>query len=159
MTGLPAEETLWTGSPALRNAWPALLAAAVCVLSGPGLYVYGAGLWALAAPAAGGAILGAAWLKLRSVRFVVTSQRVIAARGLLSRERVEVELGDIRQLSLKQTFGQRLLGVGDIEVESSGGPDVEIRIAAVARCADVMETIRQARLASPKGPPPAPIQS
>ncbi|MBI4349121.1 MAG: PH domain-containing protein [Elusimicrobia bacterium] len=147
MTGA-AEETLWSGSPALRTAWPALALAGASVLGAPALYVYGAGLWCLGAPVLGGVLFGAAWLKTRMHRYVVTSQRVIAVAGFLSRSRVEIELSDIRQLTLKQSLGQRLLGVGDIEIESAGGGEVEIRVAAIARPAEVLESIRRARLST-----------
>lgn len=150
-----AEATVWSGNPALRNAWPALALAASTVLCAPALYVYGAGAWSLAALAVGGVLFGTAWVKSRARRYIVTSQRVIAVHGIFSRNRVEIELADIRQMSLKQSFGQRLLGVGDIEIESAGGGEVEIRIASIARPADVLECIRQARLAAPKAATPS----
>ncbi len=152
----PAEDVLWEGGPALREFWPALALALTAVLVTPALYVWGAGKWSLLAPASGAGVFAAAWLKNRSRRYAVTSQRGIATTGFLSRRRVEVELSDIRQITLKQSFGQRLLGMGDVEIESAGGAEVELSLAGVARPSDVMEIVRKARLTSPRAAPPFP---
>ncbi|MBI4425270.1 MAG: PH domain-containing protein [Elusimicrobia bacterium] len=151
----PAERILWSGGPALRNWWPALGLGAACLASTAALFVYGAGAASLAGPVLGAALALSAFLRSRTRRYILTSQRIIAVAGLLSRRRSEVELGDIRHLSLAQSLGQRLLGVGDILIESSGGPEVEVRVAAVARPAELLERIRQARLARarPASPP------
>lgn len=155
----PEERTVWAGGPALRNWWPTLALAAACLLSTPALFVYGAGVASVAGPALAAALLASAWLRSRLRRYVLTSQRVIATQGLLSRKRSEVELADIRHLSLEQSLGQRLLGVGDLRIESSGGSDVEVRVAGIARAGELMERIRQSRLSSKTAPPPAPLES
>ena len=159
----PAEETLWEGSPALRNQWPLLLAAAACAAGGVGLRVHmrgpvGVGRFAWIGAALGALLAAAAWARRRAVRYVVTSERVIATAGLLSRERAEVELTDIRQIGLVQSLGQRLLGVGTVTCDSATGEGVEIRLEAVADPSDVLELIRGARVErrARAGAPPAP---
>lgn len=148
----PAERELWRGNPALRNWWPSLAVAGALAVAVLPLYVYGLGRWAAVAPLLAAALAAAVAVRSRVQAYRLSSQRLRSSKGLLAVECSEVELGDIRNLKLRQSLAQRLLGVGDIEIESSGGPGVEIRLESIARPADVMELIRQARLALPARP-------
>ena len=70
-------------------------------------------------------IVAAAWLivtlvKWRTTYFVVTSHRVISRRGALARNSVEIPLDRIANVNFKQTIFERLLGVGDLLIESAG---------------------------------------
>lgn len=46
----------------------------------------------------------------------LTSQRIILQQGFISRQTQEIELYRIKGVSLKQSFWDRLLGVGDVEI-------------------------------------------
>ena len=41
-------------------------------------------------------------------------------KGLLSKERIEIKLNMIRSVKVNQSFFQRIFGVGDLEIYSSG---------------------------------------
>ncbi len=154
------ERTLWKACTSLRKFWATYAACALLVLVQPAVYVWGlpvqVGFTFLGI--AGAAVL-ACWINSKKRTYVLTDQRIIGFTGLLARERVEIELSDIRQMTLKQGLLQRVLGAGDIEIESAGGSEVELRLEWVAAPNDVMETVRNARLTSPRVPPPFPAAS
>jgi uncharacterized membrane protein YdbT with pleckstrin-like domain len=119
-----AEEVVLVGRPHWWAVTPPLaaLAAAVAVLVT--VAVGGAPDWA---------VLGLALLTLvvlgrlvaRSLRWfgtwhVVTSERLVCRTGVLGRRATEVPLELVDALSLDQTLLQRLVGTGDLVVESAG---------------------------------------
>lgn len=75
--------------------------------------------------ALGALVVSAAWLivtlvKWRTTYFVVTSHRVISRRGAVARNSVEIPLDRIANVNFTQTILERLLGVGDLLIESAG---------------------------------------
>jgi membrane protein YdbS with pleckstrin-like domain len=52
--------------------------------------------------------------------YAVTTSRVIVQRGLLSRDFDEIPVTMVRAMDVHQSFGQRLLGFGTIQVTSEG---------------------------------------
>ncbi len=81
--------------------------------------------WVLAAMVA----LPALWtiarlLEWRSVRFVVTSSRLIYRRGVLRRDVVQLRLHRVAEVHLRQTLRGRLIGYGQLvfEVAGADGP-------------------------------------
>lgn len=155
--GAPEERDLWRAGTSLKKFWATYLVCLLLLVSQPALYVWGVPLYVgLSLAAIAAAAVGGTWVAAKRRTYLLTDQRIIGFRGLLARERVEIELSDIRQMTLKQALGQRLLGAGDIDIESAGGSEVELKIEWVSAPADVMETIRKARLAPPRVPPPFP---
>lgn len=72
------------------------------------------------------AIIGsAAWLivdlvRWRTTYFVVTSHRVIYREGVLARQGVEIPLERVNNVNFSQGIFERMLGVGDLLIESGG---------------------------------------
>lgn len=67
----------------------------------------------------------AVWLLLKFVSwtrtyFVVTDQRVVYRTGVLSRHGVEIPLERINNLNFHQKIFERVIGAGDLEVQSAG---------------------------------------
>ncbi|HEX5616254.1 MAG TPA: PH domain-containing protein [Acidimicrobiia bacterium] len=60
------------------------------------------------------------FLQWRFTYFVVTSERVIYRTGVLSRRGVEIPLERINNINFNQGILERLLGTGDLEIESAG---------------------------------------
>jgi uncharacterized membrane protein YdbT with pleckstrin-like domain len=85
-------------------------------------------------------------LARRSIRWLITSDRLIEQRGILATVRREVELQDIRSIEVSRTFIQRLLGLGDVLVASAASADYLIRLGVVHDPDGVAETVRKARL-------------
>jgi uncharacterized membrane protein YdbT with pleckstrin-like domain len=71
------------------------------------------------------AVAWAIWLLLKFISwtrtyFVVTDQRVMYRTGVLSRHGVEVPLERINNLNFHQRMFERMIGAGDLEIQSAG---------------------------------------
>lgn len=58
-------------------------------------------------------------LQLRFTNFVLTTDRVIYRRGIISKHGVEIPLDSINAIHFSQRFWERLLGLGDLRVDSA----------------------------------------
>lgn len=125
----PEEEVRWVGRPGLhRQVGP--LAVAV------GLFLFGVALAATLPPehrwlspvAIGLALLvGAlAYLRYWGVEYVVTSEEVAAKRGVVGRTVTTVRLDRVQHTAYDQSPLQRLLGYGDVRVDTAGGGGTEL---------------------------------
>jgi uncharacterized membrane protein YdbT with pleckstrin-like domain len=94
-------------------------------------------------------------VKRLSARYTVTDQRVRASLGLFARRVDEVEVSDIRNVVLTQSFFERLVGTGTVGLSTSAGDGVEVVLVGVPGAESVKEAVRRARLDAPK-PAPAP---
>ncbi len=91
------------------------------------------------------------WLfRTRFESLSITSERTIWSRGILDRETSEVQHDDVRNIQLKQTIFDRILGVGRIAISSAGQDDMEIDIRGVPNPSQVADTVRscQARMSN-----------
>lgn len=59
-------------------------------------------------------------LQNKSSRLSVTKDHVLHEKGLLSKERSEVDIDGIRTVKVKQSFSNRIFGTGTIELYTSG---------------------------------------
>lgn len=64
--------------------------------------------------------LGIQYLQWRLTNFVVTTQRVIYRTGVLRRHGVEIPLTRINNIVFEQRWFERLIGAGDLIIESAG---------------------------------------
>lgn len=151
MSGPSPEKTLWTGRPSFWNFWPSLAIGDLLILLAAALW------WADRARFAPWALAGAApfyviaILKRASVAYAVTDQRVRSATGVLGRRVDEVEVGDIRDIVLTQSFFERLVGIGTVTVATAAGEESTLALHGVAGAETVKETIRSARRAAAGG--------
>ena len=81
--------------------------------------------WMSSAMVLGALVPSVAWLVVRIVEwrttyFVVTNHRLISRQGVLARNSVEIPLDRIANVNFKQSIFERLVGVGDILIESAG---------------------------------------
>ncbi len=79
-------------------------------------------------------------VKWRTTYFVVTTERIIFRQGVVAREGVEIPLDRMANVNFKQTALERLLGVGDILLQS-GGEDGEQTFSDISRPDEVQKTI------------------
>lgn len=107
----------------------------VVVLAGAvAAYAYGAPApvaWLLPAVL----VVALAWLMARYARWattslVVTNRRIIHRQGVVARSRREIPLGQLTDISYRQTIFGRVIGAGDLVVRSAGseGPEVFPRV-------------------------------
>ena len=70
-------------------------------------------------------VVWAAWVVIkyldwRFTHFVITSERVIFRTGVLSKRGVEIPLGRINNINFSQRIWERMIGAGDLQIESAG---------------------------------------
>ena len=107
--------------------------------------VTGAGL-PLAIPCAAVALAAVLWLLTWKVRTLgeglkITTKRTIDEHGLFSRDTSDVLHVDIKNIQIKQTFAERLLGIGQIAMSSSAENEEEIVIRDVPNPEKVRQII------------------
>jgi len=73
-------------------------------------------------PALGlGLLIFLVWhLKNKASKLIVTDKEVLFEKGLLSKERSEVNISSIRTVKIKQSFFNRIFGTGTIELYTAG---------------------------------------
>ena len=70
-------------------------------------------------------VVWAGWVALkyfdwRFTHFVLTTERVIFRTGVLAKRGVEIPLGRINNINFNQGVWERMIGAGDLEIESAG---------------------------------------
>ena len=71
------------------------------------------------------------WLDTRATTLTITNRRTILRCGLLSKRTEEVMHAHVRNIMVEQSLFQRLFGVGEIGISSSGEAGIEITAAGV----------------------------
>jgi uncharacterized membrane protein YdbT with pleckstrin-like domain len=64
--------------------------------------------------------LGTRWARWATTNFVVTSDRLIYRHGVLSKSGIEIPLDRVNTIFFNQSIFERLLGSGDLVIESAG---------------------------------------
>ena len=78
-------------------------------------------LWATVAVALAWAVwLGARLVSWQTTHFVVTNERLVFRSGILAKHSRDIPLDKINDLESRQTFFERMLGAGDLLIESAG---------------------------------------
>lgn len=93
-------------------------------------------------------VVCAAWLLVRYLRwvttyFVVTSDRVIYREGVLRKVGVQIPLERVNNVNFNQTIFERMLGAGDLLIES-GGEDGTQRFTDIKHPDRVTNVIHEA---------------
>ncbi len=76
-------------------------------------------------PLAAGLLVYATWVVLAYLRwtythFVVTDRRVISRSGIVSKRGTEIPLERINNIDFSQRIFERMIGAGDLDIESAG---------------------------------------
>jgi len=139
----PAETLVWKGSPSqwtnFGSYFFSLLVAAIIAAAyfltpaGPLLLI------ALAGPL--GYIL-VRWLGTRSNVYEVTTERIRSSSGVFSRRTTELELYRVRDYTVVEPFWLRLIGRGDLIIESADRTSPHFVIHAVPGVAALKDQIR-----------------
>lgn len=99
------------------------------------------------APVAGERVLweGRSFLSLTK-HYRITTERVRFSQGLFNKEREDIELIKIQDIDQKQTFGERLINVGDIVIHSHDSSNPTLMMENVGDVQRVHEILRRAML-------------
>jgi uncharacterized membrane protein YdbT with pleckstrin-like domain len=84
--------------------------------------------------------LASRYLKWISTHFVITSQRLIFRQGLIAKTGIEIPLERVNNVNFSQGIVERLLGAGDLLIES-GGEDGQQRFTDIRRPEEVQNLI------------------
>ena len=81
------------------------------------------------------------FLKCKATRLEFAGNDLILERGLLSKERTEMNVSTVRTVKVQQSFFNRVFGVGTISVFTAGD-DAEIQVAGIPRPHDLRDLIK-----------------
>ena len=110
------------------------------------------------------ALLWAFWRAVtwRTTHFVITTDRLIYRSGVFAKRGIQIPLERVNNVNFKQGILERIVGAGDLLVESAG-EDGQQRFTDIRRPAQVQNLIhaqmeghfqRRASYAAPPPPPP-----
>ncbi len=107
----------------MKTVWLAYGLAALVLVAGIWLYYeYGQNqpAWLMAIPLLAFLPALKMHLKRRLVSLRLVDDHLILENGFLSRMQRTVDTAKIQDVTVKQTLGQRILGIGDLRLESAG---------------------------------------
>jgi uncharacterized membrane protein YdbT with pleckstrin-like domain len=84
--------------------------------------------------------IGWEYLQWRFTNFAITNARVIYQEGLISKKGVEIPLERVNNVNFNQTIIERILGAGDLLIES-GGQDGQQRFTDIKRPHEVKKIL------------------
>lgn len=90
-------------------------------------FIFAGEWWGTTVFCLGVGMMTAALIQMATTEMAVTSERVIAKRGWISRRTTEISLSRVEGVEVNQTINQRLLGYGNILVSGVGSHKAQIR--------------------------------
>jgi len=96
---------LYSAHPAMFKANPIGFIVAILLIA-----VFGIGLL----------ILLFWYLQTKATKLTITENEILYENGLLSKERVDVNISMIKTVKVKQTFFDRIFGIGSIDIYTTG---------------------------------------
>ncbi len=87
-------------------------------------------------------------LRAKSTHYRITSQRIVVETGLFSKQLNQIDLYRIVDYSVERPFAQRLLGTGNVVVETLDKTSPELRLQALKT--DVVGLYEKLRVATEK---------
>lgn len=85
------------------------------------------------------------WLKCYSQRLNVKENSIELETGILSKNENEIAYRDIKNIVVRQSFIQRIFGVGYIGISSAGQDEIEIEIYGIANPSELKDFIYSQR--------------
>jgi membrane protein YdbS with pleckstrin-like domain len=95
--------------------------------------------------------LGWRTLVLRSHRYGISNQRIMVESGVFSKSLAEIDVRTIDDITFRQTFVERLLGIGQIAILSSDPSNARVRLVGVPDPRQVRELIRNSAYQATRG--------
>lgn len=133
VTLAPKEQVVWQGHPSHWVIAEQLIIGSIVVGIGVAGLILLPGLW-IALPAAlilgGGAYAGLVSFKHRQVKYLLTSTEIYKKSGVFSKSVINLRLDRIQNTSFTQSFTQRLLTYGTIQIETAGTEGTDLVIEA-----------------------------
>jgi uncharacterized membrane protein YdbT with pleckstrin-like domain len=64
--------------------------------------------------------------------YMINGDTIESREGLIARKVSSIRVRDLRNINVKQSLWQRLMGVGDVEFSSAGGSGIEVSFRGVS---------------------------
>ena len=64
--------------------------------------------------------------------YTINGETIESREGLIARKVCSIRVRDLRNINVKQSLWQRLMGVGDVEFSSAGGSGIEVSFRGVS---------------------------
>ena len=138
------DSTQWQGSPAIVRYLPlyALLGVLGLASVAGAVYLHWAVLLVLPLLLLA---LVVEEVQRRSIRYTITTRRVVAEQGIISRNRHEVRIGIIQEVTCHQTVAGRIFGYGSVGVDTAASDEVEIRMTNIPDPSGVVQLLNSLR--------------
>jgi uncharacterized membrane protein YdbT with pleckstrin-like domain len=78
-----------------------------------------------------------------SSRFIIDGDIIESHHGIIARRVSSIRVEDLRNINVKQSIFQRLLGIGDVEFSSAASADAEVIFNQVANPMRVKEKVQE----------------
>jgi len=82
--------------------------------------------------------------------YTLTNERIKIVHGLIGKDVENFELIRVQDIDLKQTVGERMMGLGDITITGADASAPMVILRNIPQPNDVYETLRKAWLAARK---------
>jgi uncharacterized membrane protein YdbT with pleckstrin-like domain len=126
----PGEQILYQAHPSLVPLAAPLFLAAAAAIAGLAAWRYFQQGWALALAglvAVPALVLALArYVRLSANRYILTDRRLLRISGVFSRASMDSYLDKINNVEHRQTFWGRLVGYGDVEVDTASETGAEV---------------------------------
>ena len=143
------EKQVWEGRPAWRSYWGLWVLWAILSLIG----VFGSYRWSgsdsalfravlLIAAGAAVALFIREALRVLSLRYRLTTQRLFIHKGLLTRVTDQLELVRVDDVRLRQSIVDRIVNTGSVEVIGTDNTDPDFTLESIRAPAEVAEALR-----------------
>ncbi|MDQ1255787.1 MAG: hypothetical protein QG656_381 [Candidatus Hydrogenedentes bacterium] len=120
------EELLWEGSPShVTGLGTYVLCLLTCVLIVPIVIAF------------------VQWLKIRSRRYQITTQRIFYLTGIFNKNRDQIEIYRVKDIRVSEPFFLRLFGKGNIILDTSDKTTPVFVFEAVPKPRELADVIRQ----------------
>lgn len=142
-TPIPEETTLWRGSPSQWTNFGTYLFALILVAAVlAAYYLTAAGPLVLIALVFPVGLAFIRWVQTRSNRYEVTTERIRMTSGILSRRTSELELYRVRDYTVEEPFLLRLIGRGNLIIETADRTTPHVVIRAVPGASQLKDQVR-----------------
>lgn len=84
-----------------------------------------------------------AWLKVNSHKYLITNERFLQTTGIFSRTTHEVELFRVRDITLVEPFSLRMIGCGNIIMDTTDKSTPVVALNSIKNPRPVMEILRK----------------